>query len=138
MKNKNKQIKKYNLTILKLVDIILKLNPEQQVQLLKYAEELPFKDKRKSMRKVCDIPVSYSTQYRIQLNSIKNISKSGLFIETQVPLIVGEEIVMSVNAHGYDRPLKLKGQVVHASRMGVGVEYKEFNRYVAEMIDNLV
>ena len=121
-----------------MFEIILKLNQEQQAELLKYAEELRFKDKRKSMRKGCDIPVSYSTQYRIQLDSIKNISKSGLFIETRVPLIVGEEILMSFNIHGYDRPLKINGEVVRASRLGVGVVYKEISPYLGEMIDNLV
>ncbi len=114
------------------------MNQKQQAELLKYAEELQFEDKRKSMRKACNIPVSYSTQYRKKLDTIKNISISGLFIETRVPLIVGEEILLSFNIHGYDRPLKIKGEVVHASRLGVGVEYREIRHNVAEMIDNIV
>ena len=100
MKNKNSELKKYNPVILKLFDAILKLDQEQQARLLRYAEELSVQDMRTSMRKICNIPVSFSAQNRINLDPIKNISKGGLFIETTVPLKVGDEILMSFNING--------------------------------------
>jgi Tfp pilus assembly protein PilZ len=60
---------------------------------------------------------------RLYLFPIKNISKGGLFIETKVPFKAGEEILMSFNMQGYDRPLKIKGVVVRIDRLGVGIEY---------------
>jgi Tfp pilus assembly protein PilZ len=134
----NNEIKKYNVTIPKLFETILKLNQEQQEKVLKFAEELLVEDKRESIRKPCHIPINYATQKRIYLDHIKDISKSGVFIETRKPLMIGEEIIMSFNMQGYDRSIKIKGEIVHSSRLGVGVEYKEINPYIAQMIGALV
>lgn len=134
----NNEIKKYNVTIPKLFETILQLNQEQQEKVLKFAEELLVEDKRESIRKPCNIPINYATQKRIYLDHIKDISKSGVFIETKKPLMVGEEIIMSFNMQGYDRPIKIKGEIVHSSRLGIGVEYKEINPYIAQMIGALV
>ena len=138
MKNKNSELKKYNPAILKLFEAILKLDQEQQARLLRYAEELSVQDMRTSVRKICNIPVSFSAQNRINLDPIKNISKGGLFIETTVPLKAGDEILMSFNMQGYDRPLKIKGVVVRINPLGIGVEYNEISPYITEMIDTLV
>ena len=138
MESVNNEIKKYDVTIPKLFETILKLNQKQQEKLLKYADELLVEDKRMSVRKPCNIPVNYATQNRIYLDYIKNISKSGIFIETDKPLIVGEEILISFNMPGYDRPIKIKGEIIQANGLGVGVEYKEISPYIAQMIGALV
>ena len=138
MQKNSSKIQKYNLVILKLFEVILKLNQDQQARLLNYAEELCIKDMRAAVRKVCSIPVSFSAHNRINLDPIKNISKGGLFIDTTVPFKVGEEILMSFNMQGYDRPLKIKGVVVRVDRLGVGVEYRGISPYITEMIDTLV
>jgi hypothetical protein len=135
---KSEKLKKYSLIILKLFETILKLNQEQQKKLLKYAEELTVHNLRTSVRKGCYIPVSYAANRRINVDPIINISKNGLFIETQLPLSVGQEILMSFSMQGYDHPIKIKGEIVRTSRLGIGVEYKEASPYITEMIDTLI
>ena len=93
----NKQIKKYNLIISKLIEIFMKLKQEQQLKLLMYAEELLVEDKRSSVRKACLIPIHFASQNQIFMDQIKDISKNGLFIETDRPLFVGERVIMSFN-----------------------------------------
>ena len=138
MSRLNNQIKKYNVTIPKLFESIIKLNQEQQEKVLKYVEELLFEDKRMGVRKACNIPVNYASRNKISVGQIKNISKIGIFIETHQPLTIGEEIMMSFNIQEYDRPIKIKGEIVYANPMGVGVVYKEISQYIAEMIDSLI
>ena len=60
--------------------------------LLKYAEELLMEDKRSSVRKACQVPINFASQNQIFTDQIKDISKSGLFIETNKPLFVGERV----------------------------------------------
>ena len=79
----------------------------------------------------------YATQNRIYSDSITDISKNGLFIETKRPLNVGEEIILSFNMHGYDRPFKIKGDIVHSNHRGIGVEFKEVRPYIAEILSVL-
>jgi len=138
MSAQNQTSKKYNIVISKLFQIVIDLSEEQQLALLRHAEDLFAKDKRINIRKSCDIPVSYATDYRVYSNHIKNISHSGLFIDTQRPLIVGDEIIMTLRLDGFDKPLKIKGEIAHATRKGVGVEFKDVSPDIEEMIDLLL
>ena len=138
MSSQNQALKKYNVVISKLFQIVIDLTEEQQLALLRHAEDLFAKEKRTSIRKSCDIPVNYATDYRVYSNHIKNISQNGLFIDTQRPLIVGDEISMTFRLDDFNKPLKIKGEIAHATRQGVGVEFKDISPYIEEMIDILL
>ena len=131
-------LKKYSVVIPKLFQIILNLPEEKQIELLQYAEDLLIKERRAFIRKKCTIPVSYATYDRVYSNTIKNISQRGVFIETQRPLFVGEELVLSFSMAGFGKPLKIKGEIVQVSRSGIGVEFKNMSPYVEEMIATLI
>ena len=131
-------LKKYNVVIPKLFQIILNLSEEKQSALLQYAEDLLIKERRAFIRKKCSIPVSYATYDRVYSNTIKNISQKGVFIETQRPLFVGEELIMSFATAGFGKTLKVKGEIVQVSRSGIGVEFKNMSPYVEEMISTLI
>ena len=131
-------LKKYNVVIPKLFQIILNLPEEKQLALLQHAEELLVKERRAFIRKSCSIPVSYATYDRVYSNTIKNISQKGVFIETQRPLFVGEELTLSFSMPGFGKPLKVKGEIVQVSRSGIGVEFKNVSPYIEEMIARLI
>jgi Tfp pilus assembly protein PilZ len=131
-------LKKYNVVIPKLFQIILNLPEDKQSVLLKYAEDLLTKEMRAFIRKSCSIPVSYSTYDRVYTNIIKNISQKGVFIETQRPLFVGEELILSFSMAGLDKPLKVNGEIVQVYRSGIGVEFKNMSPYVMEMLATLI
>ena len=140
-----KKIKKYDITIKKLFDYILNLSHEQQIQVLNYVEELIVENKRKSDRKQCNIQIRYATKKLISSDTIMDISQRGLFIKTRGSINVtrgsinvGEEIMLSFNMDGYDRPFKMKGKVVRSTQEGIGIEFKELNPYIAEMLGALV
>ena len=138
MKISDNSLKKYNVVIPKLFQIILNLPEEKQHLLLQYAEELLVKERRAFIRKKCSIPVSYATYDRVYSNTIKNISQKGVFIETQRPLFVGEELILSFSMPGFGKPLKVKGEIVQVSRSGIGVEFKNMSPYVEEMVAKLI
>jgi len=138
MSTQNQASKKYNVVLSKLFQIVIDLTEEQQLALLRHAEDLFAKEKRISIRKSCDIPVSYATDYRVYANNIKNISQNGLFIDTRRPLIVGDEIIMTFRLDGFNKPFKIKGEIAHATRQGVGVEFKDISPYIEEMIEILI
>jgi Tfp pilus assembly protein PilZ len=138
MNSTEKNFKKYNTLIYKLFEIVLNLNEEQQLILLKHAQDLFVKERRAGIRRACHIPVHYATYDRVFSNYIKNISRNGLFIETQRPLFVGEEILMTFNVKGFDKPIKIKGEVAHASRSGIGVEFKGISVDALKILSILV
>jgi len=133
-----KVVKKYNVVIPKLFQIILNLPEAKQSVLLEYAEDLLTKERRAFIRKSCSIPVSYATYERVYTNIIKNISQKGVFIETQRPLFVGEDLVLSFSMPGFDKPFKVKGEIVQVNRNGIGVEFKNTSPYIEEMLATLI
>ena len=46
--------------------------------------------------------------------------------------------MLSFNMNGYDRPFKIKGNIVFFNQHGIGVEFKEVKPYIAEMLGTLV
>lgn len=138
MDDSNNKFQKYNVTLSKIIGIIVNLKQEQQWKLLQYSEELIAEDNRASKRKSCQIPVNCAVSDRIFSGYINNISASGLFMATRIPFEVGKGIHLSFSMQGYDRPFKIKGEIVRSNQSGVGIEYKEINPYLAEMLDTLV
>ena len=131
-------IKKYSVVIPRLFDLILKMNHAQRVMLLKKAEELSSNEKRKSKRKSCRIPVRYAAHDRIFSNYITNVSKNGIFIETKKPLFAIKDILLDFKLERRNESLKLKGEVTNATQSGIGVEFKEVNSKLADMIEKTV
>ena len=130
---KNNNFEKYNVTISKLFKLILNLNEAHQEALLEKGQALLSKEKR-APRKTCRIPVRYSTFDRMYSDQIKNISLSGVFIETQRPIFVGEEILIELKIEDVNEPFKIKGNVVHASQSGVGIRFKNLNSNLSKIM----
>ena len=129
---KDQKIMQYNVTISELIKLILSLNEEHQEALLKKGKELLSKEGR-APRKSCKIPVKYKTFDRVYSDQIKNISQSGVFIDTRRPIFVGEEILMDFKIEGF-KSLRMEGKVVHASSRGVGIEFKNVDPTVSQIL----
>ncbi len=134
MSAQEKTEKKYNLAISRLFQIIIELNEEQQKELLYHAEQLLVKEKRGDIRRSCDIPVNYAANDHVFSNKITNISANGLFIDTRRPLIRGNEVIMAFRLEGFDKSLKLRGEIARANQAGIGVAFKNISPHVEEMI----
>jgi len=67
-------------------------------------------------------------------DQIKNISQSGVFIDARRPIFVGEEILMDFKIEGVDIALKIKGKVVQASSRGVGIEFKNVDPGLSQVL----
>ena len=122
----------------KLFDLVLNLSSEEQRFLLKKIEKLNLKEKRANSRKVCRIPVRYYYNERIFNNFIVNISRDGCFIETQKPLPIGEKFLMDIHLGGDVESIRIKGEVAHASRRGMGIEFEKVSSNLLKKLGNLL
>ena len=120
------------------MNLILSLNPEEHRFLLKNIEKLLLDEKRTSPRKACSIPVKYIYNNRTYNSSIGNISRYGCFIQTEKPLMVGEKILLDIQWDGAENPIRIKGQVVNANRIGIGIEFEEISGDLSEKIGKLL
>ena len=138
MSAQEKTKKKYNVAISKLFQIIIELDEEQQRELLYRAEQLLVKEKRGDIRKSCDIPIHYAANDHVYSNKITDISANGLFIDTRRPLIRGDEVLMAFRMEGFDKSLKLRGEIARTNQAGIGVAFKNISPHTEEMIRVIV
>ncbi len=138
---KNVKLRKYNLTISKLLEVILSMSEEQQETILKQAEYLVKGDRRNSDRKGCDLQVDFATTDRTHKGYIKNVSKKGVFIESQAPIIIGEEVLLVFKVNRDSKAVKLRGEIAHATRWGIGVEFiakgPQFDQQITDIIQRI-
>jgi len=125
MTNDDNQISKeevYN----KILTIIASLSESQMRNLLKKLvnwQQSKFDEKRKCPRKSTFIWTECSADTRFFTDFIQNLSVSGLFIETQLPFFVGEELSMTFSLPGADDPIKITGKIVRIDSKGIGVQF---------------
>ncbi len=134
----NIKLKKYNTAIARLLDIILSMSEQQQAAILKQAEAMVQGDRRNFERKACHLPVNFATSDRMHKGYIKNISRHGVFISAGAPVIIGEDVLMVFKLGANAKSVKLKGQVAHATRWGIGIEFAEKGQPFDRMLKNLI
>jgi len=75
--------------------------------------------KRISIYAVCSGYDSYFRDY------IQNIGPGGIFIETQTPLFVNQELTTTFFLPGSKTPVKAKGKVVRTDSKGIAIQFDE-------------
>jgi Tfp pilus assembly protein PilZ len=135
------KLKKYNLTIARLMEVILSMSEEQQAVILKQAEEAVKGDRRTIIRKACHLPVDFAASDRTHKGYIKNISRHGVFISAKAPIVIGEEVLMVFKVNREAPTAKLRGKIAHATRWGIGVEFNtggsDFERRINDLIEQI-
>jgi len=122
----------------RLYKLIKDMSEEEQLNLLKELEERLFKDKREHKRKPFFMVVDYSTDDRAYKDYIQNISTGGVFIETRMPLSVGQVVSLSFPLRDYQKYIKITGEVVRVSPQGIGVKFRMVDQDQEAMIKSLL
>jgi hypothetical protein len=79
-------------------------------------------ESRKHPRKPAERSVSFSSADQYCKGTITNVSKGGLFIETETGLGVGDRIKIAIPGTKFDKGLMLGAEVVRATTFGIGVK----------------
>ncbi len=110
-------------------------------------KELPeFKKKRKHERVPVILEVSYRTTGGFLVSYSMNLSKGGIFIETDNPLSVGEELTLRLMPSADKNVFEeLRGRVVWVrkeetseGRPGMGIVFENIAETIGDIIDDLV
>jgi hypothetical protein len=80
------------------------------------------RESRKYPRKPADKSIIFTSADQFCKGTITNVSKSGLFIESETDLDVGDEIKITVPRTKFDKGIMLRALVVRATSSGIGVK----------------
>ncbi len=105
-------------------------------------DEKDLNEKRESSRKSCFfIEVDYSIYDDIYTDPVRDISTTGVFIETDRPIPVGDRINMLFSDFSRVDLIKISGEVVSSSKDGFAVvfdmENEEQKAKLADYVRNL-
>jgi Tfp pilus assembly protein PilZ len=122
----------------RLIELIKNMSEDEKRALLKDLEEKPFEGRRKHVRKIFLTAVDYLTQDHVYKDFIQDISTGGVFIQTNMPFTVGQEVSLTFPLPNYQKHVKIVGEVVRSSPQGVGVKFKVADKDQAAMITSLL
>ncbi len=85
-----------------------------------------------------DVEIEFKKSYSRQADSakIRNISLTGCFLNTEIPLRPQEKINVVLNVSGRTR--KLTAKVVWCTQKGAGIVFQPFNNRDVQIVDDLM
>ncbi len=103
-------------------------------------------ENRRSPRIAADVKVDYRTVGSFITDYTRNISKGGLFVQTSLPLEVGERVRLRLTLPDGDAPFGLDGVVKWVSTLrdkdkhppGMGIEFVDFDELTKRKLEALV
>lgn len=114
--------------ITRLFEIITNISEANRRQLLNVLEkniQSKFSLRRKHHRQPYKINVDFTIDdFPFRFFTL-NISKSGVFIETDLPFLNNKELSIVFELPGCENPIKAKGEIVRTDSAGIGVKFNE-------------
>ena len=111
-----------------IFEIIDDMSDTEMRQLLKDLEgwRKSKNEKRKYPRRSTLINITYSSdQRRIFEDFVRNISVSGLYIETNLLSELGQKLIMTFSHPDSGNPIKVIGKVIRVDSGGIGVKFNK-------------
>ncbi len=126
----SKSDKAYDTSVVntRLSDLLSSMSEEEIQDLIEELEErldFEFREKREHTRKSTLIYVDCTDKKSTFTDFIQNISAGGLFIETNIPSFINQELSMTFTLPNTEDPLEIKGKVVRSDSKGIAVKFDE-------------
>ncbi|MBN1847631.1 MAG: PilZ domain-containing protein [Deltaproteobacteria bacterium] len=107
----------------RIMEQVKRLSPDDQEDLLLELERRASRNRRYHPRKPYFMIVDYATPDRNYGDFIKNISESGVFIQTRIPFAVGQNISLTFPLPDRSKHIKVRGKIIRTNEEGIGVEF---------------
>jgi len=128
------------MVIARIFILINQLDKDTLLQRLRPFQHPDFKWVREYPRLSCYILVDFASGDKAYRSCIRDISASGVFIESTDTFKVGQEIALCFTISDSDErlPFKTKGKVTRIYPDGIGVQYQDISHYQRDILDALV
>jgi Tfp pilus assembly protein PilZ len=126
--------------IARIFILINQLDRDTLLQRLRPFQHPDFRWVREFPRLSCYIQVDFAAGGKAYRSCIRDISASGVFIETGDSFKPGQEIALCFSLAESDAtlPLKLNGKVTRIYPDGIGVQYVNMSHYQIDIINTLI
>jgi Tfp pilus assembly protein PilZ len=80
-------------------------------------------EKRKEPRMRCSAPIEYTIGDQTYKNLSRDISPTGLFIETWGSFAIGEGLSLTLPLSSPPQHIKVNGRIVRTTQQGIGIQF---------------
>ena len=112
----------------RLLNIILDMPVQQKLDLLNTLDTSGYIGSRKHARTLLKNPwvvlIDPEKEKARYDYLIKDISRCGMFIETNQAFLVGEKIIMNFQMPASQKLYKIMGEIVRFQKTGIGIKFK--------------
>ena len=112
----------------RLINMVLDMPVSQQLDLLKTLDASGYNGVRKQPRTFLKNPwivmIEPDKKFGDHTHYIKNISRCGMFIETERSFTVGEKILLTFQMPTSRKLFKIIGEIVRYQENGIGIKFK--------------
>jgi CheY-like chemotaxis protein len=115
-----------------LMSLLLESHRAEDERQVKHAEM------RQYPRYDCHIKVDFDISDWSYEGVVKNISLSGVYIETHHPVTVGSEIILALTSLDNWRHCTIKGTVTRRDAKGIGVAFQELSLYQQQVVQSFL
>ncbi len=146
--------RKYNVTLARLIKMVVGMSEKQQLIMLRLAEELLYRQKKpvlsddsasalarnrpKHPRKPSSIIVNYAIGNRFYTDYIEDIHSDGVFIATDEDFTVGDELALAFSHPKFPDIFRVYGDIIYTTNDGIGVQFKNLSNPQRDRIKALV
>jgi Tfp pilus assembly protein PilZ len=126
--------------IARLFVLINQLDKDTLLQRLRPFQHPDFRWIREYPRLACYLMVDFASGEKAYRSCIRDISASGVFIETTDAFKAGQEISLcfTLSESNEMLPFKLRGKVTRVLSDGIGVQYEDMTDYQRDIINALI
>ena len=110
-----------------LLRLIIDMPADKRLSLLNQLEEIAFEEdpsiKRDDSRKAYNKPVSFDFENFTYSGAIKDISTTGMFIETDESFKIGQLIMVNIPDSSDQSFVRVAGEIIRTESDGIGVQF---------------
>ncbi len=123
---------RYDLTIRKLIDLILHMTPDERGLLLNEAERI--KTKVRATRRNCCMPVDLHYGEEVHAATVTNLSFTGAFVECYIPVKIEDPVKIEFKNVNGSQHLMLGARIIHANKWGIGTRFSTIRSLQARFL----
>ena len=113
----------------RLLNLILEMPVAQQLELLGVLDNCRYSGVRKHPRKKSALPVDLEVKHHTFKETTRDISKGGLYIETQTSFPVNQEVTLTLQLPHKSEPIAVVGEIVRATSQGIAIKFKRYVKH---------
>ncbi len=114
------------------------LTPEQQKDTLEHLKSIQASGSRRHLRRETTIEIDAVVGDRLIQSDIRNISGSGVFINTKEKIDPDNGVRVVFLFPGQDRPFKLQGRITRVEKAGIAIQFEEVSPYFQKILDGVI